>query len=436
MSEEKPSASRSSSVAALSQPSVFIVERESVAITPFGMYAPYVVKYEVRVENQEEYNHSFRNGAPLDTDFAKDLADLFHDEVIRPVMDKKALFFLYFFDAYDQPNVRLWEYHHSGPPDPESTAPHLFFSATPTAFDEHNALAPYLKLSSMADVRAWIREEAGAFVRHGCSVSYHALKSLPNEAEFLEENLKMASPEVLKAIRENSEYARIMEVMCVSFLDEQLKLFSSVKHYGAGDTATLEVVWAGEHVKIAWRNTLAQDGWRLLGFRGLGGFSDAYFDETKNGIRFVDSHDVTGAVLDMNVPVGEPVYYTFFLKRWEKPLLGDGEYHYYRVARFSESRPEQSSVETLQRQLAEARLRADIAAAQRKGESSYQQRLSAAQQDMGMVKQAMWMLSDLDRLQEELLRQVDSQSPEAQRRRDDIIDVCNRVRDSARGLVN
>ena len=411
------------------------VKREYVARTPFGLYAPYFVQYRVSIEDAEAYDKCFWKGAPLDAGFAEELADLFHDEVILPVMEKKRLFFLYFFDAYSRPNMRLWEYHRQEPWDPGMTASHFLLSMMSGETDELGLSASYIKVSSMADVREWIKEEGCTFTRHGCLVSYGYLKSLPNQPHFLEENIKMASPEVLKAIRENGEYVQLTEMMCTSFLSEQLKLFSSVKHYGTGDAATLQVVWTGEHLKISWHNPLAQDGWQLLGFRELGGFSDAEFDESKNGTRFVDSRDKTGAVLDMNVPVGEPVYYTFFLKKWVKPFLGNGQHYYRRVARFSESRPEQSSVETLQRQLAEARLRADIAAAQRKGESSYQQRLSAAQQDMGMVKQAMWMLSDLDRLQEELLRQVDPQSPEAQRRRDDIIDVCNRVRDSARGLV-
>lgn len=245
----------------------------------------------------------------------------------------------------------------------------------------------------------------------------------------------MASPEVLKAIRENSEYARIMEVMCVSFLDERLKLFSSEKRYGADDTATINVVWAGEHLKIAWRNTLAQDGWKLLGFRALGGFCAAEFDEKQNGVRFVDSRDTTGAVLDKNVPMGEPVYYTFFLKRWEKPLLGKGEYHYYRIGRFSETRPDTGSVKTLQQQLEEARLKAEIAAAQRRSQSSQEQRIDSANQVIALGKRALDMLAQIKALEEDLLRQVDGTSADAERRRKDIKGMCDRMGDAARELL-
>lgn len=402
-------------------------KRRYQAKTPFGFIAPYRLNGLIEVRDRVAFQGAVRaHGGSIDEVLDR-FVDAFHAEIFLPILEEHRQFFLYHLGGYGELMLELWRY--------EETSDGALV-VNPCDYYSKDGL--YLS----------IQRALQDFIRYGCVMQTVGFYCHEEILPFIEENLRMIHPQALARIRQEGQYLQRVEKICIAALFERAKLLPDAKTHGRSGFATLQTQLVGDALKISWKNAKAGEGWKLMGFRRTGGFAPDEFSESGNGVLVVDSAASEGSTVEATLARNEPVYYTFFLRKIEGRLLSNERYYLHeRVARFAETIPDADTVRALEKRLEETRLKAQIAEAERKATEANQgpltfdeQRRAGMESQLRLAKDALGLLRAVDEIEGDALKELDNAperfTPErAEAWRDEVMDLCAKLRENVRRLV-
>lgn len=402
-------------------------KRRYQAQTPFGFIAPYRLTGLIEVSDQAAFQYAVNQERGDTGKIIDGIVDAFHREVFLPLLEKERQFFLYNANDYGQIILMPWRY------------------------DEHSNGSLAVKPCSYyweEGLHRPVKSALSGFKAFGCILNVVNFDCLEEGVPCIEENFRMIHPQALAKIREEGLYLQLVEQICIAALHERAKLVPESKQYGREGFGVVATQIVGSVLRISWKNFKAGEGWQLLGFRRTGGFAINEFSDTENGELVVDSAAAEGVTNEAVLPRNEPVYYTFFLRKMESRLLSNERYYCFeRVGRFSETIPDADTVAALTRQLEEIRIKAQIAeeehraATATKGPLTFdEQRRAGMESQLRLAKDALGLLRSVDEIEADALKELESApnrfTPErAEAWRDEVMDLCARLRENVRRLV-
>lgn len=397
------------------------------AHTPFGFIAPFTLSGYVQVQDEEIFRSALAQHKGDANTVVRLVVDNFYATVFRRLLAESKLFFLYSYTEYGYILLNLWAYQQQ---QDGSINIHICSYYSENGLNEQ------------------VKKALHQFSLFGCSIDVINFDCQEGNIGCIEENMHTIPSDVLTHIRENGVYLQLVERICMTALSERAKLFSEKKQHGREQFATLQTHLMGDVLHISWKNAKAAEGWSLLGFRRTHGFSANEFSDVENGVLIVDSAAGEGSTVEAALPRNEPLYYTFFLRRLEAPLFSSNRYYVYeRVARFTETLPDADTVSALERQLEETRLRAKIAEVQRsaaevgkKPLTFEEQRRSGIESQLRLAKDALGLLRAVDEIEADSLQELERvpgkfSEQRAQAWRDEVQDLCAKLRENVRRLV-
>lgn len=397
------------------------------AQTPFGFIAPYRLTGLIEVLDQAAFQYAVNQERGDTGKIIDGIVDTFHRDVFLPLLFQERQFFLYDVNDYGQIMLMPWRYdeHSNGS-----------LTVKPCSYYWEEGLHRSVK-SALAD-----------FTVSGCILNVVNFDCLEEGVPYIEENFRMIHPQALAKIREEGLYLQLVEQICIAALYERAKLIPESKQQGREGFATITTQLVGNVLRISWKNDKAGEGWQLLGFRRTGGFATNEFSDSESGVLVVDSVVAQGVTTEAALPRNEPVYYTFFLRKTEERLFSNERYYVYeRVGRFSETIPDADTVRALEKRLEETRLKAKIAEEERRAADATKQPLSFDEQrragmesQLRLAKDALGLLRAVDEIEADALQEMGSAperfAPErAEAWRDEVMDLCARLRENVRRLV-
>lgn len=392
----------------------YLFERWYRQRTPFGFFVSYQLSGCVDVVDKKAFTDAYPLRGGIQSAISA-FVDDYHDSLFCDLIEENRLFFHYDFTHYGDININFWQYTEA----------------------EDGILAVEWK-NFYSGLNLAVERAKDRFHRDGCVMDLVNLHFTLNDAVTIQENVNMLHPEVIATIRQNGSYLALVEQICVAALAERAKLFRDSKKYGHESLTTIHTQIVGNALKLSWKNAKAGESWKLLGFRKTGGFALNEVSETENGLLIMDSAQAEGETVEAKLPRNEPVYYTFFLKKDQR---------YWPVARFSETIPDEDTVQALVKQLEETRLKAQIAEAERKaaeikqGKPSFaEERRKGIESQLQLAKDALGLLRAVDAIEADAFKELE-QAPDrftterAEAWRDEVADLCSKLRENVRRLV-
>lgn len=399
-------------------------------VTPFGFIAPYRLHGHLSVVDEDEFFEACGRSKRNIQSVVDEIIDYFHNEIFLPLIEQRQQFFLYtILPKYFEIRLSLWQY---------------------TQLDDHRLQIDWKPYYSVGGLASSDELALGNFRRNGCQIRTLSVDCEPYQTNAIAENIRMIPQDILAMIRESGLHLKLVEQFCVAALAERMALFYDQKTYGQNEI-TIQTQIIGDALKLSWKNTKASEGWKLLGFRKTGGYDLDDVSETKNGLLVVDSATQEGETVEATLPCDEPVYYTFFLKKQEKPSFwlkeAENLIQYEPVARFTVTMPDEGTAQALAKQLEETRLKAQIVEAEHKVETAKKGKPSLAdtqrqhmESQLRLAKDALGLLKAVDQIEADAIAEFE-RSPDrfsaerAEVWQDEVIDLCAKLRENVRRLV-